>query len=309
MKYIIYQCGEPNTLSGGFGDRLMGIASCLSLCDKTNSNLLIKWDDFKLNEFFDYEKYDYYKYNIYGTTEKIVNHSVNELKQIFYKKRFHCDNLIINTNQNIWQFIHEFENLQKYEDYTHYLFKRIFEEILKPNKIIQNKIHNIINSNELIGIQLRFGDVFMNEEIKQIDTPQWSYQPLGNNIENNIENIKANIKALIDIIINKESGKKIFITSDINLNKIIDIKKLNNIIYIDETPVHIERSSNKNNMEKCFLDFLLLCKCNKLYITYKSNFGRIPAIIIKNNLFGIHNVENNLIIKDLTIKELACKLY
>lgn len=61
MKNVIYECGMPNTLSGGFGDRLMGIASCLSLCDKTNSNLLIKWDDFKLNEFFDYEKYDYYK--------------------------------------------------------------------------------------------------------------------------------------------------------------------------------------------------------------------------------------------------------
>jgi len=39
MRNIIYECGLPNTLSGGFGDRLMGIASCLSLCDKTNSNL------------------------------------------------------------------------------------------------------------------------------------------------------------------------------------------------------------------------------------------------------------------------------
>ena len=90
-----------NSLSGGFGDRLMGIAYCLSLCDKTNSNLLIKWDDFKLNDFFDYEKYDYYKYNIHGKTEKIVNHSVNELKDIFNKKSFDCENLIINTNQNI----------------------------------------------------------------------------------------------------------------------------------------------------------------------------------------------------------------
>jgi|UniRef100_A0A6C0CJ94 hypothetical protein len=299
MRNIIYECGLPNTLSGGFGDRLMGIASCLSLCDKTNSNLLIKWDDFKLNEFFDYEKYDYYKYNIHGKTEKIVNHSVNKLKDIFSKKSFHCDNLIINTNQNIWQFIHEFDNIQKYEDYSHHLFKRIFEQILKPNKSIQYKIDNIINNNELIGIQLRFGDVFMNQESKQMNSPQRDHFPLGINIEN--------IKNMILGIISRESEKKIFITSDINLNKIIDIKKLNNLIYLDEPPVHIERSTNKNNMEKCFLDFILLCKCNKLYITYQSNFGRIPAIIVNKNLFGIHNVENNLIIKDLTIKELACK--
>jgi len=301
MINIIYECGLPNTLSGGFGDRLMGIASCLSLCDKTNSNLLIKWDDFKLNEFFDYEKYDYYKYNIHGKTEKIVNHSVNELKDIFSENSFDCENLIINTNQNIWQFIHEFENIQKYEDYSHHLFKRIFEEILKPNKSIQNKIDNIINKNQLIGIQLRLGDVFMNEEIKQINRPQFNHFPLGNNIEN--------IKALIDVIINRELGKKIFITSDINLNKIIDLKKFKNIIYFDEIPVHIERSTNKNNMEKCFIDFLLLCQCCKLFITYQSNFGRIPAIIVNKNLFGINNVGNNLIIKDLTIKELACKLY
>ena len=301
MRNIIYECGLPNTLSGGFGDRLMGIASCLSLCDKTNSNLLIKWDDFKLNEFFDYEKYDYYKYNIHGKTEKIVNHSVNELKDIFSKKNFHCDNLIINTNQNIWQFIHEFENIQKYEDYSHHLFKRIFEQILKPNKSIQYKIDNIINNNELIGIQLRFGDVYMNQENKQINSPQRDHFPLGNNIEK--------IKNMILKIISHESEKKIFITSDINLNKIIDLKKFKNIIYFDEIPVHIERSTNKNNMEKCFLDFLLLCQCNKLFITYQSNFGRIPAIIVNKNLCGIHNVENNLIIKDLTIKDLACKLY
>lgn len=301
MRNIIYECGLPNTLSGGFGDRLMGIASCLSLCDKTNSNLLIKWDDFKLNDFFDYEKYDYYKYNNHGKTEKIVNHSVKELKDIFSKKSFDCENLIINTNQNIWQFIHDFENSEKYEDYSHNLFKRIFEQILKPNKSIQYKIDNIINNNELIGIQLRFGDVFMNQESKQMNSPQRDHFPLGINIEN--------IKNMILEIISRESEKNIFITSDINLNKIIDIKKLNNLIYLDEPPVHIERSTNKNNMEKCFLDFILLCKCNKLYITYQSNFGRIPAIIIKNNLFGIHNVENNLIIKDLTIKELACKTY
>jgi len=302
MKNIIYECGLPNTLSGGFGDRLMGIASCISLSEKYNCKFLIKWDDFRLDNYFDFDNSNYYKHEkLEGKTIKIVNHSVKELKEILNKKEtFDCENLIFNTNQNIWQFLNEYQNVECYEDYTNNLFKTVFEKYLKPNNILETKINNITNEKKLIGIQLRFGDVLMNEENGQINNPQRDHFPLGTNITN-IRNL------LINLIMNHQQNV-IFITSDINLNKIINVKNINNLIYLDEPPVHIERTNNKKyqNMEKCFLDFLILCKCEKLYITFESNFGRIPGIIIKDNVYAING---NLEINNISVNELSCKRY
>ena len=45
MKTIIYECGLPNTLSGGFGDRVIGIISCLALSEYLGAQLQISWND------------------------------------------------------------------------------------------------------------------------------------------------------------------------------------------------------------------------------------------------------------------------
>jgi len=166
MKNIIYECGLPNTLSGGFGDRLIGIISCISLCEKYNSNFFIKWHDTQLNEYFDYELYDYFKFTFSSNTHKMCNHNMNELKQLFQNKNvedFNYENLIINTNQNIWQFINDYDSREEYEEFTHALFKKIFTLYLKPKTNILNSINEIIDNKSIIGIQLRFGDVFMNK--------------------------------------------------------------------------------------------------------------------------------------------------
>lgn len=302
MKHIIYECGLPNTLSGGFGDRLIGIASCLSLCEKFNSKLLIKWHDINLHEHFDYKEYNYFNHNI-GSEGilKIVNHSCNELKQIFNNKLrddFKCENLIFNTNQNLWQFLYEFISHEEYEQYTYNLFKKIFDIYLIPNNQLKTKINEIMPTDNVIGIQLRFGDVIMNQENRQINNPQYDHFPLGNNIDK--------IKDKLLEIIHENRLNKVFIASDINISKILDLSKITNIIYFNKNPVHIERTENKDNLDKCFIDFFALCKCKKLFITFESNFGRIPAIMVKDNIKAI---ESNLNIRNVNINELACKNY
>jgi hypothetical protein len=52
MKTIIYECGLPNTLSGGFGDRVIGMISCLALSEYLNARFYISWNDFNLNDYF-----------------------------------------------------------------------------------------------------------------------------------------------------------------------------------------------------------------------------------------------------------------
>lgn len=299
MNYIVYECGLPNTLSGGFGDRIIGITSCLSLCDKFNCKLLIKWHDSNIQEYFDFTTHDFFKYNNLGTIKRIVNHQISELKEIFSnktKEHFNCDTLIINTNQNIWTFLNSYESNQHYEEYTHILFKKIFEVYLIPRDILTQQINTIIPNASFIGIQLRFGDVFMHEENRQVNRPQEDHFPLGTNIDR--------CRQIIIDIINQYPNKKIFITSDITIHKIIDISTYPTIIYIDKSPVHLERSQTKLNMDKTFLDFFILTKCDILYMTYESNFGRIPAIIKKKNNICI---DKNLNTRNISITELSVK--
>jgi hypothetical protein len=105
MKYLVYECGLPGTLSGGWGDRLVGITAALSICKATDSNFLIKWHDSNISDFFDYEKYDFFKQNIDGTTLSCVNHNSEELYEIFSTKNidefFDSDIVLFNTNQNL----------------------------------------------------------------------------------------------------------------------------------------------------------------------------------------------------------------
>ena len=301
MKNIIYECGLPNTLSGGFGDRLIGIISCISLCEKYNCNFFIKWHDTQLNEYFDYELYDYFKFTFSSNTHKICNHNMNELKQLFQNKNvedFKCENLIINTNQNICQLINKYNSKEEYEEYTYTLFKKLFNVYLKPNTYLLNSINEKIDNKSIIGIQLRFGDVFMNNENKQINNPQYNHFPLGRNIDI--------IRETILKICTDNQDKIIFITSDIDINKIINISGIKNVIYNNKPPVHLERTINKNDLGKCYIDFLILCKCEKLYITFESNFGRIPGIIVKDNVYAINS---NLKINNISINELSCKMY
>ena len=83
MKTIIYECGLPNTLSGGFGDRVIGIISCLALSEYLGAQLQISWNDTPLCKFFDY----LYKPNdIQGIIKSFVSHNIDDLKNTFSNK-------------------------------------------------------------------------------------------------------------------------------------------------------------------------------------------------------------------------------
>ena len=300
MKTIIYECGLPNTLSGGFGDRLIGIISCLALCEYTGAKLKISWNDTPLYDFFEYSNYAYNSHEVVGGIVKsYCNHYMLDLKMHFHEKSpklicdmFACDHLRFNTNQNLWQYLSINE---PYEDYTSRLFKALFTSILVPKPHLSN-IVNEFTINGCIGIQLRFGDVIMNTERRQINNPQYDHFPLGNNF-----NI---VEKMLHEVIEKNQNEKIFITSDINITQYINLSKYPNVIMYDKPSVHIERSIDKQGLDKCFVDFLVLCECKTLYITAESNFGRCPGIISGSPVFKINS---SVEISRCTIEEMACK--
>lgn len=300
-KTIIYECGLPNTLSGGFGDRVIGIISCMALCEFIGARFYIHWADTPLSDFFEYGEFtfDPRSYTNNGVFQSYCCHSIEELRQTFYGKSrdqlrdfFNCDHLRFNTNQNLWQFLSINES---YESYTTRLFQSLFTSVLKPRDNLLSVVHEFTKTN-CVGIQLRFGDVIMNSERQQINNPQYNHFPLGNNI--------GAVDKMLRKIIEENADSTIFITSDISILRYFNLSMYPNVTMYNKPSVHIERSVNKDGLDKCFVDFLVLCKCQKLYITAESNFGRCPGIISGAPVFKICS---NMEITDSTIREMACK--
>jgi hypothetical protein len=301
MKTIIYECGLPNTLSGGFGDRVIGIISSIAFCEYVGAKFLINWADTRLSDFFDYTEFsiDAKHFNTGDTFKSYCCHSVQELKQTFHGKSksnlidlFSCDHLRFNTNQNLWQYLSVDE---PYELYTKRLFAKLFTSILKPKLHLTNIVSQF-TKHECIGIQLRFGDVIMNTERQQINTPQYNHFPLGNDINA--------VRKLLQRLFEENCGKSIFLTSDINIASYMDLSNYPNLLMYNKPSVHIERSIDKEGLDKCFVDFLVLCQCKTLYITAESNFGRCPGIISGSQVFKI---SSSLEINQCTITDMACK--
>lgn len=296
MKTIIYECGLPNTLSGGFGDRVIGIISCLALSEYLGAQLQISWNDTPLCEFFDYL---YSPNDIQGIIKSFVSHNIDNLKNTFSNKTpiqinemFACDHLLFNTNQNLWQYLSVNE---PYEMYTSQLFAKLFTTILKPKPLIMDIVKQF-TKHACIGVQLRFGDVIMNTEREQINNPQYNHFPLGNDLNA--------VQKMLQQIIQENAENVIFVTSDIDILRYIDLSQYRNIVMYNKPSVHIERSVDKDGLDKCFVDFLVLCECNKLYITAESNFGRCPGIISGSPVFKINS---KMEISQCNITEMACK--
>jgi hypothetical protein len=83
-----------------------------------------------------------------------------------------------------------------------------------------------------------------------------------------------------------------------------------NILYYDMLPTHIERSIDKNGIIKSFVDFVMLCNCHILFISYESNFGRCAGLMNQhNNIHCVFNYNSNFYVKIPTISELSSKTY
>lgn len=311
MKYLVYECGLPGTLSGGFGDRLVGITAALSICKATGSKFLIKWHDTTICDFFDYEKYDFFNQNIDGTTLSYVNHNSEELYEIFSTKNidefFNSDIILFNTNQNVTEALCKnilYKDIMgNYETCIKTIYESILNEYLKPKQNIIEEVRALLSVNiKTVGIQLRFGDYFMDNDKKQIGHNTHNTS-LGKNIHY--------ILPFIDDIINRYNGHKIFITSDIDIKQMLShLTYTDNIIYYDMIPTHIERSLDKTGIIKSFVDFIMLSRCHVLFLSFESNFGRCAGLINRSDdIYCIFNYDSNFVVKKPTITELSSKTY
>ena len=279
---------------GGYGDRILGLISCYKAAEYLGLNFKINWTLDNLENYFDFNNKNIpenkiRKLLLFDKTQSIV------LKLNNYFHKFRKYNFKISSNRNwIGYFIKDKQIMTKE---TIDIYKKFYTNILIPKNNLKLKLNEIPNN--LIGLQLRCGDKWMcgsshciiSNEIKVVEI---------------LENVKKDIIKSLKLKDLSELETKIFITSDY-----INIKELSKkifgekLLYIGDKPKHLDKNEMKDDdYIKLYLDHLILSfKCNILYISNKSNFGRTASLI--NNTNKIKDIES---LKELKKENLIDKL-
>jgi hypothetical protein len=252
----------------------------LELANKEGS---ILWNKENIRTYIDYERYDFEKqvdlsqlggikfYNLIDNQKGLKDYFMTTAN-VFPDKT----NMFI-LNQEISQYLYKNPKIGHSNDFKHDIlqsYQELFIDILKPTYIVLNKVEELIkNHRNIIGIQIRAGDVYMNVG---------PYQPIKD--LNQIKSYLLNIKCYIEQEICNNSYS-IYITSD--LNNILDYARpvFKNIIYNNDPVQHIDRNSvNGTDFSKIFVDLYILSqKTTNMFISDYSNLGRIAALTSTHN--------------------------
>lgn len=279
---------EKKYLAGGLGDRIVGIISCYMISKLLDKEFYILWNKENVHEYIDYSKYDF---------EKLNNKKINFKEYYLIDKQEKIKEYLLNSdnifsdkfnkfylNQEISNYLYSNKKFSKNNFYNDILntYKILYTEILKPTDSLKLRINNYTkNKNNIIGIQIRAGDKYM------ITNKSESHSVI-NDPEKEIVDILTKIKLFCD----KDKEKYIvFITSDYNniYNLSLKVWNCENIIYVNDVIQHLDRDSINTDISKIFIDsYILSQSTKKLFISKRSNFGRIAALTSNHdNLYDI----------------------
>jgi hypothetical protein len=281
-------------LTGGYGDRIVGIISCKLIAEVLGQEFKINWTKENIRPYFNYSKYDYELCDSSGVIKNTIcfidKYSPNDL--------LHCPNVspsvLLNTQHNKLYVNREISNyLYRFPEFAHRSFeediyrtyKTLYKDILIPTELLINKINNCISDSPLpiIGIQIRTGDIYINtfwNSYKVIDSPDETLPILLSKIKDHIELVYADYN--------------VFITSDYsNINNLaVNVWNKDKVLYIDEQIKHMDRQPS-GDLSKIFVDnYILSQKTDRLYISDCSNYGRIAALSsVHDNMYNTHCVK------------------
>lgn len=282
MFSILFMKGQ----SGGFGDRLVGILTVLDFAKLFNEDFEIIWDIDISTIFKDrnmkYQKELKVRGDNYVNMFNIGNN--NKWKKILETFEdnpfpFPDDKVVyFRSNMTTSQYIYnnkKFEN-ENYLENMRSLYKKMYNEIFIPTEEFKFNVEKILRGKNIdIGIQVRTGDyIFYENQNNNID----KYNPLKDeNIEMVLKKVRDNIGDL---------DKHVYITSDNSI--VIDKAKIifKNLSYNKNSIIHIDISNDRtlDNITNMFIDhYILSTRCDKLYISDYSNFGKTIGLCSKSN--------------------------
>lgn len=259
MNFLIF---ETNEQCGGFGDRIIGLMFVVSLAERLNRKLVIKWENPLINDLFKFDDYDFFKLKLEinkDNSEKInmidcfphPNYSIEAIKkyenfiQRIINFNFDKNFIFISINWDPNQIF--FSNKDLYIKFLWKYFKIIFDKILILHQFINDIINSYNFQNNIIGFQIRNGD--------------------------NIGLNKVSVDFYIKKFLNRIKPKKIYLSTDNDdITKYI-LKEYSNqnwITYNNDTKFahfcYMKNSEYETKIKiKLILDYFLLSKCKEIY--------------------------------------------
>jgi hypothetical protein len=316
MTFII--AFEKNKSCGGFGDRVVGIISCILIAKLLKRNIYIKWAKENIKQYINYSKYDYDLAKLYNSDINTETHNCIDWTKSIKEYLINGTNLFpaeynkFYVNQEISRYLYKnklYSNNNYYKDIFD-CYNILYTDILIPTEKIMLKINNLIKAkNNIIGIQVRLSDYnIINKRVEcdnNINTKQYQLdydkKHYGENINESVLNILKKIKEKCDKDIKSYS---IFITSSYEhtYNLSLSVWDKEDILYNNDIIYHLDSENQSSDISKIFIDnYILSAKTSYMYISDHSNYGRIAALsCTHDNIYNLHLIKLNK--KDLLRK-------
>lgn len=293
-KYSEIKVGGCAKAKGGLGDRIRGMISVKSWSRVLGLKFSIIWDEDKLENLFDFPNYhdldinkdDIGVYSMLNSEELQKILSTEKPENIFNNKI----NKVISNSHN-WKFILRnpyIDNQFKNSDLDKEEFNILYTKIFVPKPKMLNIVSSIIKDHQfIIGIQLRTGD-------RNMGVGKGIRNGFDLNSDNRILNLLHYIKKHLELT--NISDYSIFLTSDYTNIFILgkQVWSEDKIIYYNKKICHIDKCTDKSNVDKTFIDSYILSQKTKIiYGSLTSGFSKISCLSsVHNNFYNILHFEN-----------------
>ncbi len=257
---IIFWSKKSN---GGYGDRLVGIASCIALANVIGHQFRVIWDEDLSNVFSDYQsskplpKSDYhYKW----IDERWIQSSIlMTMDFIQWKDQI----ILIETNQPIHYYLWYNQSLKldrSYAEITRWAYQQIYSTYLiikHPKKFIK------LNVNSCVGLQLRFGDYYLtgNQNCHYITPKRFQ------NLQMTLNNLYV-------------SNLPIYVTTDNSKAlKVLKSQFVNLQSYQTSKSTHFDGSNKSLALAQIIREHVTLSQTSAILTSLTSNFGVTAGLI------------------------------
>lgn len=265
---------EPNTLVGGYGDRVVGLIAVYLMAKLLKRDFRILWTKENISSAIDLGPLGYRGHPIQTRVDSID--SVDKLRILLRNapNPFPKSPTLLTVNQEISH--HLYANprfaLDSFLLDIQDAYQRLYTELLPPTPALEARAAAFATMEGIpqIGIQIRCGDVYMKTNFK---TTHCVVPDAANSVPQILANIKHHIEQSF-------SSYTVFVTSDWR-GAIGVAKELfgdDCVRGVDEEVQHLDRPKIAS-LDKVFLDnYVLATQCSRLYISLASNYGRIAAL-------------------------------
>ena len=324
-KYLVSNC---DAITAGLGDRLQGLVCAIVLAKLLNRKLLILWSNLNIDKMFDLSEHDFVQHR--NTNPKISDNSmiIDAIHLQTNAKRFFeqpdiltrlepFQTIVFKCNTNPLIYMYRTLGLSKtqYEADFHSACKQLFTVYLKPKAELKYLLDEYRrrferSSGYVLGLQIRTGDRHFSKTGMSFFDVNTQCTEVVNRVSEKMQQLQAD---------SGTSKYDVFITYDNPgivpyFDKVLkDNPNIGDVHYVNIDLGHYHYTGPSVQLStKLFADIILLGLCDKLIVSYVSNFGRIPYIgLDTQDKYAIEMPNNNDVgvirITSPSITEMSCK--